>query len=193
MENRFVDIHTHRTTGDVLTPLSYGIHPWDAATGRFDPAQAAAAEVIGEIGLDFACKVDRAVQERCFTAQLAAAERLAKPVVLHCVRAFEPTMLLLARYRLRAVIFHGFTGSPQQAARAAAAGCYLSFGLRTPRSPRTVEALAATPPDRLFLETDTAAVPVAEVYAMAAAVRGCTVEALRLQLLHNYQTLFSIR
>ena len=46
--------------------------------------------------------------------QLDLAERTGLPVVLHCVRAFEPLMKELQGRRLKAVIFHGFIGSPQQ-------------------------------------------------------------------------------
>lgn len=86
-----------------------------------------------------------AQQEELFRAQLELAERRGLPVVLHCVRAFEPVMKELERHHLRAVIFHGFIGSPQQARRALARGCMLSFGERTFASPRTLEALRATP------------------------------------------------
>lgn len=66
--------------------------------------------------------------------------------MLHCVRAFEPVMLELAAREPRAVIFHGFIGSPEQARRALEKGYYLSFGVRTFSSPKTMEALRETPP-----------------------------------------------
>lgn len=52
------------------------------------------------------------------------------PVVLHCVKAFEPLMRELAECEPRAVIFHGFIGSPEQARRGAGQGI-LSLVRRT--------------------------------------------------------------
>ncbi len=194
MEPLYVDIHTHRPTGCGIELRAAGIHPWEAATAPRDGVEArlAAAQAAGEIGLDFACAVDRGVQQEVLELQLAAAERLGKPVVLHCVRAFEPLMKTLGRYRLPAVIFHGFIGSPEQAARALAAGCCLSFGDRTPRSPKSVRALQATPLRQLFLETDESGRPIGEIYRMAAELRHNEPEVLRCGILENYKRIFEL-
>ena len=91
----------------------------------------------------------------------------------------------------RAVIFHGFIGSPEQARRALEKGYYLSFGVRTFSSPKTLEALRETPPGQLFLETDDSDTGIEEVYAHAAAVRGTTVEALKRATTENYERIFA--
>lgn len=131
VENRFVNIHTHRPQADELTISTRGLHPWEAERTEW-PASEAFADVqaVGEIGLDLARPVDRVRQTELLRMQLRSAEQLGKPVVLHCVRAFEPLMRVLEEYRLRAVIFHGFIGSPEQAAHALKRGYYLSFGER---------------------------------------------------------------
>ena len=135
METPFVNIHTHRPTGHGIEPASVGIHPWEAAEGDLATVRehVGPAQIVGEIGLDY-LRPDREAQLRIFEGQLRLAEAAGKPVVLHCVKAFEETMRLLKQFRLRAVIFHGFIGSPEQAARAVAAGYYLSFGSRSLRS-----------------------------------------------------------
>ena len=107
------------------------------------------------------------------------------------VQAFEPVMLELAAREPRAVIFHGFIGSPEQARRALEKGYYLSFGVRTFSSPKTLEALRETPPGQLFLETDDSDTGIEEVYAHAAAVRGTTVEALKRATTENYERIFA--
>ena len=138
METPFVNIHTHRPTGHGIEPASVGIHPWEAAEGDLATVRehVGPAQIVGEIGLDY-LRPDREAQLRIFEGQLRLAEAAGKPVVLHCVKAFEETMRLLKQFRLRAVIFHGFIGSPEQAARAVAAGYYLSFGPRSLRSKPT--------------------------------------------------------
>ncbi|WP_417012570.1 TatD family hydrolase [Alistipes sp.] len=192
METPYVNIHTHRPTGRGLEPASVGIHPWDAAGADADSLCEALgrAQAVGEIGLDY-LHPDREAQRRLFEQQLELAETAGMPVVLHCVKAFEPMMTLLGRFRLRAVIFHGFIGSPQQAARAVAAGYYLSFGPRSLRSPRTVQALATVPSERLFLETDDDPTPIESVYAEAARLLGLPLDRLREALYTNYLRIFT--
>lgn len=192
METPYVNIHTHRPTGRGLEPASVGIHPWDAAGADADSLCEALgrAQAVGEIGLDY-LHPDREAQRRLFEQQLELAETAGMPVVLHCVKAFEPMMTLLGRFRLHAVIFHGFIGSPQQAARAVAAGYYLSFGPRSLRSPRTVQALATVPSERLFLETDDDPTPIESVYAEAARLLGLPLDRLREALYTNYLRIFT--
>ena len=125
-----------------------------------------------------------------FRLHLDAAQRLCLPVVLHCVRAFEPVMNILREYRLRAVIFHGFIGSEQQATRAVGRGYYLSFGPATTRSPRTVAALRSVPLERIFAETDDTDAGIADVYGMICRVRGVEMETLKERLAQNYYDIF---
>ena len=190
----FVDIHTHRFTGCCLELRARGIHPWQAADQNVEfavtDAMFADADAVGETGLDFACGVDRVAQDRLFRLHLDAAQRLCLPVVLHCVRAFEPVMNILREYRLRAVIFHGFIGSEQQATRAVGRGYYLSFGPATTRSPRTVAALRSVPLERIFAETDDTGADIADVYGMICRVRGVEMETLKERLAQNYYDIF---
>ena len=192
METPYVNIHTHRPTGRGIEPASVGIHPWDAAGADAESVREALgrAQAVGEIGLDY-LHPDRDAQLRLFEQQLRLAEAAGKPVVLHCVKAFDPTMTLLGRFRLRAVIFHGFIGSPQQAARAVAAGYCLSFGPRSLRSPRTVRALDTVPLERLFLETDDDPTPIETVYAEAAQRLGLPLDRLKEALYANYLRIFT--
>ena len=190
--SRYIDIHTHRPTALHIEPQAVGIHPWMAEKVVFDEAIFDNAVAVGEIGLDFACDVNRDTQERVFRAQLAQAEKRNLPVILHCVRAFEPMMKILAEYNLRAVIFHGFIGSVQQAKRAIDAGYYLSFGPNTFRSPKTIAALQSMPDDRLFAETDDSGEAIENVYSKIAQTRGVSVEKLREIIENNYNKIFNI-
>ena len=189
MRSKFVDIHTHHPSPEVLSPRMAGIHPWDA-TEEFELPDFALCDIIGETGLDYASRVDKATQERVFRAHLEAAERLQKPVVLHVVKAFEPTINILADYNLKGVVFHGFIGSEQQADVALRRGHYLSFGERSLRSPRTLSAIASTPLNRLFAETDdNAELSIATIYEAIAKVKGLTIEELAHEINENYKRL----
>lgn len=196
MKPEYVNIHTHLSTGHGIHLRTAGIHPWQAATEDVSsilPALDAveAVDAVGEIGLDYASKVDRGVQMTAFRAQLRIAREQKLPVVLHCVRAFEPMMCELAACTPIAVIFHGFIGSPEQAQQATDKGYYLSFGERTFSSPKTIEAMRATPLERLFFETDDSPTPIETIYARAAELLGTHVEALQRATTENYERIFT--
>ena len=186
-----VDIHTHNRSSDALTLRAVGIHPWhalDADVAALE-GEIEAAEAIGEIGLDFACDTPREAQMAVFRAQLSLAERHSKAVVLHCVRAFEETMRVLPNYNLQAVVFHGFIGSPEQAARAINRDYFLSFGERTFASPRSIAALRATPLSHLFVESDESSTPLLEIYSRLADLRGISTDELMEATKRNFEKL----
>ena len=187
-----VDIHTHNTQTQAQTIDAVGIHPWHSAEGDLSLVEGIIDEIdaVGEIGLDFACDTPQEVQIEVFRAQLSLAEQGKKPVVLHCVRAFEQTMLILTEYHLTAVIFHGFIGSKEQAQRAVNQGFYLSFGERTFRSPKTIEALRSTPLSQLFVETDESTTPIEEIYAKIAELRDIPTTELTHATEENYNRIF---
>ena len=193
MTAQFVNIHTHRPTGRGIELRTAGIHPWDADKEDIAALGTLPADVqaIGETGLDYARGAGRQRQLAAFRAQLALARERRLPVVLHCVRAFEPVMLELAAREPRAVIFHGFIGSPEQARQALAKGYCLSFGERTFASPKALAALRGTPLSQLFLETDDSPVPIAEIYARAAEAKGVPEEVLQRAILDNYKRIFT--
>lgn len=193
----YVNIHTHRPQPGEITPASAGIHPWQAAelpdAGTCAIPGLDRAELLGEIGLDFARGPERDVQLAALRMQLQLACERHLPVVLHCVRAFEPLMRELAECEPRAVIFHGFIGSPEQARQALRRGYYLSFGERAFASPKTLRALREVPLGQLFFETDDDEVTIGEIYDRAAAVLGLPEEVLQRATLENYERLFEKR
>lgn len=186
-----VNVHTHTLRERELSPRCEGVHPWQAEVwhGELLPL-AEGCEAVGEIGLDYACKVDRHRQEELFRIQLRRAEEHRLPVILHCVKAFEPVMRILGEYPLVGVVFHGFIGSWQQAERAIKKGYYLSFGERSLASPRTVEAMQKTPPERLFFETDESLISIEEIYQIASGLLSLQTEELKEITRDNFKRLF---
>ena len=207
----YVNIHTHRPTGRGIELRTAGLHPREAGEATVGAVGALAerlcgcgpelcetlrpdaVQAVGETGLDFACAVPREAQFNALRAQLALARQAGMPVVLHCVRAFEPLMRELAECEPRAVIFHGFIGSPEQARQALRRGYYLSFGERAFASPKTLRALREVPLGQLFFETDDDEVTIGEIYDRAAAVLGLPEEVLQRATLENYERLFEKR
>ena len=186
----YIDIHTHHDVTSHPAPQGVGVHPWYADVKYVDEAALRAATIIGEIGLDYACNVDRKIQEELFCHQLSLAEQHDKIVLLQCVRAFEPMMKILQRHHLRAVIFHGFIGSPEQAKRAIEQGYFLSFGEGAFRSPKTLKAMHSTPLSQLFAETDEGPQSIENIYEMIASIRGITTEELIEAIEKNYTRIF---
>jgi TatD DNase family protein len=214
MDLPYIDIHTHRCapqagverlcvyrlgSGDAESPAPFvaGVHPWDVAQADFSLldyfTEAHSGLVgVGEIGLDFAREaVDRSLQVEWLNRQLAVAERLGLPVVVHSVRAYNEMALELKNFRLKSVVFHGFIGSPELMNQLSRSGYAFSFGAASLRSPKTREALQTIAPDRLFLESDDD--PQADIRALydtVAALRQVDLPELKEALYANYKRVF---
>lgn len=143
-----------------------GLHPheaklWDATMEAAVEQLAADPKVvaIGETGLDYFYDLSpRDAQERAFRAQLALAQRLDLPVVIHnrgsdedCIRILEDT----CAGGMRGVV-HCYTSGPELARRALDLGFHIGFtGIVTFKNAEDVRAiLRMVPLDRLVIETD---------------------------------------
>lgn len=192
-----VNIHTHHPKSGERTISTLGIHPYDAegvTTDSIFAIERTALEydAIGEIGLDYSANINKEAQILLFKAQLEVARHLNKGVVIHCVKAFEEVMNILSRYNLPFVIFHGFIGSPEQALRVAARGYYLSFGHRTFRSPKSIEALKVTPANLLFFETDDSTINIEQIYRQVSEVLGIPVPMLECVTNENFEKITNL-
>jgi TatD DNase family protein len=113
------------------------------------------AIAVGETGLDNVRRqASPADQRRLFEAQLALADELELPVVVHSREAEEETAAVLATFR-GGVILHCFS-SPGLLPAALERGYFVSFAgnVTYPRASDLREAAAAVPDDRLLVETD---------------------------------------
>lgn len=112
---------------------------------------------IGEIGLDHHLPhLDRRRQQALFEAQLAIAEALHLPVVLHVRKAHDPVLDTLRRHHLVGGFCHAFNGSLQQAHRYLELGFRLGFGgmLTYPNARHLHQLAGSLPLDAMVLETD---------------------------------------
>ncbi len=184
-------------------PYSTGIHPWRAQTqppesdllALLRSSITSNTRALGEIGLDFhtaQTPQERQQQRYWFHLQLQEANERRLPVILHTVKAWEEVLALLKNFPQMPVILHGFIGSPQLAKRLLSDGYYLSYGAKAFRSPKTLDALAVTPLDRLFLETDTTPTPdLPALYEQIATTLHLPLAQLRDHIFTNYQRLFN--
>jgi len=145
---------------------SVGIHPHDAEgvtaqtlTELQNLAQDIKVVAIGETGLDFHYNLSKQPsQRRVFAAQLKIAKDLNLPVIVHSRDAFDETMDMLEQFGsgVKKVVFHCFSGSPEQANVVLDKGYYISLtGVVTfKNASKTRQAAKIVPIDRLMLETD---------------------------------------
>lgn len=168
----FADIHTHSSDAGADAVISVGpghemradrwysvgIHPWNTTGGvdedvfpvLFEKALGDNVVAIGECGLDALRGAPLAVQEEVFRRHVALSEEVGKPVIIHCVKAFDRIIALRKELKPRQRwIIHGFRGKPQLAADLLRHGFDLSFGEKY--NPDTY---AAVPAGRRFRETD---------------------------------------
>jgi TatD DNase family protein len=140
-----------------------GLHPHDASRWPVEADRIAELAVdavaIGECGLDFYRNLSAPEdQVTAFRDQLRLAERLGKPVIVHCRDAFAEIHDLLESTGCgpRAVL-HCWTGGPKWTKRFDALGVTFSFaGPVAFETGDTVRRGAAeAPPDRTMVETDT--------------------------------------
>lgn len=151
---------------------SVGIHPWHASENRIELLDELATDpqvvAIGEAGFDTLRGPSADIQTKVFHHQTLLAERLGKPLIIHCVKAWDA---LLEQQRLLRPetpwIVHGFRGSPQLCRQLLRRGLKISLGYRF--NPLTT---AMIPEESLFIETDDAPVDISEVAARVADARG---------------------
>lgn len=205
------DIHTHHVPlmpsqaiqscfPETFSPhdgsfYSVGLHPWylkkETFEQQWESLLAAIRQpqvvAIGEAGLDRLADVPFDLQLEAFERQIKLAEERSYPLVIHAVRAADEMLRLKKQYHPRVPwIIHGFRGKKEQALQYLRQGFYLSFGEKFQE-----EALRATPPGRMFLETDESRMDIERICNRAAAVSGLSPEELAGQVQQNVHAVFT--
>ena len=145
-----------------------GVHP--NATAAWQPdwieqirafAEHEKVVAIGEIGLDYHWdRSPKPIQHEAFRKQLALADELGLPVIVHNRNSSEDVVRLLRESPLagqaRPGVLHSFSAPPETAQAVLEMGFYLGFtGPLTFKKADELRAIAATVPlDRLLVETD---------------------------------------
>lgn len=176
---------------------SAGLHPW-YITNNWQPQlgllqktlQQQNVWAVGECGLDKICDTSFTLQQTVFKQQLLLANQVNKPVILHCVRAWQEVLTLLDEAGMQVpVVFHGYAKNQILANQILQKGYYLSFGKALQR-PSVQQVLKTIPAHQFFLETDDAAIAIETIYNWAAQALSTDINSLSLQLQKNALTVF---
>jgi TatD DNase family protein len=211
---RFLDIHTHQENSDkqVAAVLNrhgqfdlngralctMGLHPWymreETVCKEFGilAASSKADDVIaiGECGLDKVCDTPWDLQMHWFQKQIELANQVQKPMIIHCVRAFQEVMDVLEKMgNTQPVVFHGFQKKIELANQLLRFGAYLSFGHHL-KNEQVQEVFSAIPLSRVFLETDDADVSIQDVYILAAQCKKLPLEDVKRVIAENTPRVF---
>ena len=114
-------------------------------------------KAVGEIGLDYHYEdIPREIQKRAFRAQMALAEELRLPVIVHEREAHQDGMDIVSEFPAVTGVFHCYSGSLEMAKWLISRGWYIGFtGVLTFKNARkALEVAAGIPLDRIVLETD---------------------------------------
>lgn len=142
-----------------------GIHPEDCAGFREEDLtelrqllKRPKVVAIGEIGLDYywAENPPREFQQTVFRRQLALAEELNVPVIVHDREAHGDCLAIIREFPAVTGVFHCFSGSPEMAEELLKLGWYLGFDgpVTYKNARRAPEVAAVTPLNRMVVETD---------------------------------------
>lgn len=161
---------------------SVGIHPWDIKGMGITPAEKSAlAEAcsredvvaIGECGIDQVHGKEHGNAAPLFSqlltlkAQVELSEKWHKPLILHCVRAWD--IIIGIRKDMGASqpwVIHGFRGKPAVLEMLQRAGIYVSYGEMF-----NAESVELTALDAILAETDDSSKSINEIIETLSALR----------------------
>jgi len=213
----FLDIHTHKVatkngvisiqslslTQDIFLampktkPISVGLHPWFAKIEHLDQqmkylsvvANQINVKQIGECGLDRLRGENLENQIIILEKQIELAEKIRKPLILHCVKCFAELIEIKDRLRVKVpMIIHGFNKNEELGKQLLDKGFILSFGLTILKENSGAAKLIQTT-SNFFLETDDADISIEEIYRAAAILKKCTVDELKARIFTDWNKL----
>lgn len=213
----FINAHTHAQLYDAKVEIvnlgidardkpnyySYGLHPWHLEKGtcyeQFETMQRVVYEkrciAIGECGLDKLSDVDFELQTEMFIAQIKLANQVKKPLIIHCVKAFNELINCLNLNDNKVpVIIHGFNNNENIAKVLVNEGCYFSFGKALlGYDSNAAKAIINVGRKNFFLETDDADISIKYIYKKASELLRIDEEIIRQQLQSNFERVFNLK
>jgi TatD DNase family protein len=213
---KFINLHTHTFSNlsDVMEVVnqypwefdasipsySIGIHPWYIDENRLETdlkiikqkLQLNECLALGECGLDKRIEIPLDLQISVFKQQLEIVMQTNKPIVLHCVAAYDEVIAIKKEMKItNPMIIRGFSKNEQVAQSLLKNGFYLSFGKYLLRNPDLEKVFTFAPENQILLETDTIEESIYQVYEKAALIKGISVEEMKTIVFTNFSTIFS--
>ena len=183
------------------TYFSAGLHPWFLNTNNFEADFSTLSELmkcpqviaVGECGLDRLKGVDLAFQTHVFEAHIRLAESLSKPVVIHCVKAFNELVAIKKRLKPHIpLIVHGFNQNQTILTDLIKNDFYISIGAKVVYSNSPAAAAVQwIPTERLFLETDDIEMNIMTVYERVAELKGLDLAVLKSNMVDNFNRILT--
>lgn len=181
---------------------SIGLHPWyieqETINARLDEIRETVQKpeviAVGETGLDKIAKTSFDLQIEVFDRHIQISEELEKPLIIHCVRAFNELIQLKKKYKPKLPwILHGFNSKPEVAEMLIHQNIFLSFGkaLIYPLS-NAAQVLAKIQDHQFFLETDDSDYTIKEIYHAAAEIKKIDIDKMKSIILQNGKNSFGI-
>jgi TatD DNase family protein len=160
--------------------FSIGIHPWYIDEEKVndylilieEKIQLQNCLALGECGLDKRIEIPMEIQTKVFEKQLILAKKYKKPVILHCVSAYQEVIEIKKSLQIDVpMVIHGFSKNAQVAKSLLDNGFYLSFGKYLLRNPELALVFEQVPNDQFLLETDMIDETIFDVYEKAASIK----------------------
>ena len=218
----FIDIHTHSIQNEPEIIIvqniypgegfaafsgrnfySVGLHPWHIRTADENNELLIMVEdalefdhviFIGECGLDKRVETDFSEQMRVFEAQAFIAEEFDKPLIIHCVKAYNEVFQLHKKMHPQMPwILHGYNGSVQNTKQLVDENFLFSFGETLfNTNAKGIESFKYLPLDKLFLETDEFNGHIQKLYKQGADLKNISVDSLKEVVYENFNRIENI-
>ncbi len=212
----YIDIHTHsdRPETDTVTVrnlfpgdgfaafsgrnfYSVGLHPWHVKLKEENNELLNMVEdalefdhvcFIGECGLDKVISSDFEEQKRVFQAQAFMAEEFNKPLIIHCVKAYNEIIEFHKKLHPEMPwIMHGYNGSVEISQQLAERGILFSFGeVLFRKNSKAVASFKYLPLEKIFFETDEYFGEVEDIYNKGAELKNISVEFMAKAVWNNF-------
>jgi TatD DNase family protein len=200
--NKCVHNLFHSQTNDIFPGEFYsvGLHPWHVQEPTMDQdlelVRKAAANpqiiAIGETGLDKTIAAPLEIQLRAFEAQIEIAKETGKPMVIHCVRAYNEVYgLKVKSHHKKPWIIHWFNANENMGLQLINHGFYLSFGhMLFNQESKAFKSFLNIPLEYIFFETDDAGYSIDEVYQRASELLSVPLASLEKRIEQNFINFF---
>jgi len=217
----FIDIHRHAsdsgTAQQVVRNLfhnqaeeietgkfySVGLHPWhvneQSLYQDLEMVQKVSSHpqiiAIGEIGLDKSIKIPLEIQLEAFLKQIEIAKEVNKPMIIHCVRAYNEVFdLKIKAGHQKSWLIHWFNAGREMGLQLIDKGFYLSFGhMLFQENSKAFKAFQQIPLENIFFETDDAGYNIDEIYGRASQLLSISLPELESGIEKNFINFFGIQ